>query len=220
METPRILRSREPGGRGVRRTFDRGDRRTDDEAPVAPAPVVACGGRRRRCRRRARGARGGVRRPRGRERVDPAHAHDHARGVPRRRRALRHLVRIHRQGQGSRLDRAAAGRAAEGRAGRRLDAAAPRARGRAADRVRRSGGGGAQGVGQERGGHPLHQDRRARHHRVEGRRRRGRQVGDRARLPAHTRRARDARLLRRAQPDLHGGALRRVACGAARAEHR
>ena len=47
---------------------------------------------------------------------------------------------------------------------------------------------------------------------LQGRRRRGRQVGDRARVPAHARRARDARLLRAPQPDLHGRALRRVAC--------
>ena len=54
----------------------------------------------------------------------------------------------------------------------------------------------------------------------EGRRRRGREVGRRSRLPAHARRARDARLLRPAQPDLHGRALRRDARAAARAEHR
>ena len=64
------------------------------------------------------------------------------------------------------------------------------------------------------------EDRRARHHDPEGRRRRGRQVGDRPRLPAHARRARDARLLRRAQPDLHGRALRRVARRGARPDSR
>ena len=42
--------------------------------------------------------------------------------------------------------------------------------------------------------------RRARHHHPARRRRRGRQVGDRPRLPAHARRARGARLLRAAQP--------------------
>ena len=46
----------------------------------------------------------------------------------------------------------------------------------------------------------------------------GGQVGRRPRLPAHARRARGARLLRRPQPDLHGRALRRVARAAARAD--
>ena len=45
-------------------------------------------------------------------------------------------------------------------------------------------------------------DRRARHHRPARRRRRGRHVGHRARLPPPARCARGPRLLRRAQPDL------------------
>ena len=92
---------------------------------------------------------------------------------------------------------------------RRLDTATAGARGRTAGpravRVRRRG----QGEQCAGPGHPLHEDRRARHHRAEGRRHRGRQVGDRPRVPAHARRARDARLLRAPQPDLHGRALRR-----------
>ncbi len=130
------LRSHEIGGPDVE-----GPLRTD----VAPAPLARPG----RGRPFALGlfGRAGrrVRRTRRRERHDPAHAHDDARGVPRRRRALRHVVRVHRAGQGGRLDRAAARRPVEGRARRRLDAAAPRARGRAAGartvRVRRGGEG-------------------------------------------------------------------------------
>ena len=51
-----------------------------------------------------------VRRAGGRERDDPARPHHDAGRVPRRRRALRHVVRVHRRGQGGRVDRAAARR--------------------------------------------------------------------------------------------------------------
>ena len=54
--------------------------------------------------------------------------------------------------------------------------------------------------------------RRARHHHPARRRRRGRPVGEEPRLPPPARCARGARLLRRAQPDLHGRRLRRR-CG-------
>ena len=56
---------------------------------------------------------------------------------------------------------------------------------------------------------PRDHDRRARHHDPAGWRRRGRSVGDRPRLPPDARRARGARLLLAAQPDLHGRPLRR-----------
>ena len=52
-------------------------------------------------------------------------------------------------------------------------------------------------------------DRRARHHGAQGRRGRGRGLGARARLLPAAGRARGARLLRRAQPDLHGHAVQR-----------
>ena len=61
-----------------------------------------------------------------------------------------------------------------------------------------------QGVCRQRGGHPPDQDRRARHHDPEGRRKCGRQVGDGARIPADARRAGDVGLLREPEPDLHG----------------
>ena len=91
-------------------------------------------------------------------------AHDDARGVPRRRRALRDVVRVHRAGQGGRLDRAAARRADEGRARRRLDAAATRARGRAAGAERGRFDDRGRPPSSRRAGDPRDQDRRARHH--------------------------------------------------------
>ena len=122
------------------------------------------------------------------------------------------------QGRVGRLDRAAPRRAVEGRARRRLDVATPRARSRAAaaGALRAAGRGREVPTAREvilstkidalditvlQGGGA-----------------RGRQVGDRARLPALARRARDARLLRAPQPDLHGRAIRRVAREPARPE--
>ena len=52
-------------------------------------------------------------------------------------------------------------------------------------------------------------DRRPRHHRAQRGRRRGRAVGPRQRVPAHARRPRGARLLRRPQPGVHGRQVRR-----------
>ena len=83
---------------------------------------------------------GGVRRTRGRERDDPARADDDARRVPRRGRALRHQLRVHGRGRGGRLDHPVARRADEGRAGWRLDAAAPHPRGAARAGPRRGPG--------------------------------------------------------------------------------
>ena len=64
--------------------------------------------------------------------------------------------------------------------------------------------------------HPRDRDRRPRHHRAQGRGRRGREVGAGERLPAVARRARGARLLRAAQPGVHGRQVRRHAGGRAR----
>ena len=64
--------------------------------------------------------------------------------------------------------------------------------------------------------HPRDRDRRPRHHRAQGRRRRGREVGAGERLPPHARRPRGPRLLRRAQPGVHGRQVRRHAGGRAR----
>ena len=89
-------------------------------------------GTRRTHHRGLRRSRGRVRRPRRRERHDPAPTNDHARRVPRRRRALRDVVRVHRRGQRGRLDHPAAGRADGRRARRQLDVATARARGRTA----------------------------------------------------------------------------------------
>ena len=68
--------------------------------------------------------------------------------------------------------------------------------------------------------HPRDRDRRPRHHRAQGRRRRGREVGAGERLPALARRPRGARLLRPAQPGVHGRQVRRHAGGRARAGRR
>ena len=62
------------------------------------------------------------------------------------------------------------------------------------------------------------EDRRARHHDPARRRRRGRRLGARARVPAHARRAEGARLLLPAQQDLHGRSLRRRRAPGARPE--
>ena len=50
----------------------------------------------------------------------------HAGRLPRRRRALRHQLRVHRRGRGGRLDHPAARRPHRGDPGRRLDPPAPR----------------------------------------------------------------------------------------------
>ena len=60
-----------------------------------------------------------------------------------------------------------------------------------------------------RAGADAGEDRRARHHRPQGRWRGRRPLGHRARLPSPAGRARGPRLLRGAQPDLHGRDLRR-----------
>ena len=66
-------------------------------------------------------------------------------------------------------------------------------------------------VGRGRGGGAAADPgRRARHHDPARRRRRGRQVGDRPRVPADPRRARRPRLLLAPLEDLHGRALRRA----------
>ena len=177
-------------------------------------------GQDRRCshRRPARGGRPdrGVGRPGrclrrfgGRERHHPARAHHDALRVPRRGRALRDVVRVQREGQVGRLDRAAARRADQGRARRRLDPAAPRARGRAPRSARPRPCAATQRPPSKVAGHPPDEDRRARHHDPARRRQPGREVGAGQRLPAHARRARGARLLRLAQPRLHGRQVRR-----------
>ena len=102
------------------------------------------------------------------------------------------------------------GNPVEGRAGRRLDAPAPRAGGRPA---RRAAAGTRRDAPQRRRpvgrGALQHPDRRPRHHDPPGRRRVGRPVGPGARLPAHARRPRGPRLLRRPVADLHGRPLQR-----------
>ena len=173
--------------------------------------ATAAAGRRRRRRRRRRPRRR-LRRPRRRERHHPADQDDDARRLPRRRRALRHQLRVHRRGRGGRLDHPAARRP-----DRRRCAAAT---GRCSASPRRW--------------------RRPRTSALPGHRRRRRRsrvgaeviletkidalditvlkgggdevgrVGARQRLPPHARRARDARLLRPPQPDLHGRPLRRL----------
>ena len=90
-----------------------------EEQPHARAatrvPVDGADGSDLRGGARDRGARRCVRWLGRRERHDQAHAHDDAGRVSRRCRALRHVVRVQREGQGGRLDRAAARRAVEGR---------------------------------------------------------------------------------------------------------
>ena len=142
-------------------------------------------------------ARRRLRRPRRRERHHPADQDVDAGRLPRRRRALRHLLRVHRRRRVGRLDRPAARHPDRGGARRRLDPAAPGPGGRAAaERARvRTPTATALAAAQRRGD-PRDADRRPRHHRARGRRRRGRHVGTRQRLPAHPRRARGARLLR------------------------
>ena len=63
-------------------------------------------------------------------------------------------------------------------------------------------------------------DRRARHRRARGRRQGGRRLGARARVLPASGRARGPRLLRRAKPDLHDGAVRREPRRRAGSRHR
>ena len=179
--------------------------------------VVVVAVRGRRC-----GAGVGVRRPGRGERHDPAHAHDDARRVSRRCRALRDVVRVQRS-KAKKSDRscrcpasrprssaAAAGRcnASSAKSHRRLS---PRLRVRLGRSCRRRS-----------------QSRCIQQTKIDalditilkGGGDDGREVGRRSRLPAHAGRARDARLLLAPQPDLHGRALQRERARAARAEHR
>ena len=146
-------------------------------SPSDPRPADFPGGHRRGHRARSLDRRR-VRRPGRRERHDPARPHDDAGRLPRRRRALRHVVRVHRRGRVGRLDRPAArraDRASSGAATGRCSACAqevappaPAAESTTAD---------ADGCGGRRRDHPRDADRRPRHHRAGGRRRRGRAVG-------------------------------------------
>src|SRR6478609_278770 len=70
-----------------------------------------------------------VRRTGGRERDDPTRAHHDPGRVSRGGRALRHVVRVHRRGQGGGIHRPAPGDPVVGRTRRRLDVAAARAGG-------------------------------------------------------------------------------------------
>ena len=153
-----------------------------------------------------------VRRAGGRERHHRAGAHHDAGRLQRRRRALRDGVRVHRRGRGGRARSCRCPTSPPRSAGRRLDAAAPGPGGGAAGRrraaTRRCR---PQRTPAGRRGHPRDPDRRPRHHRPERRRRRGGGVGRRQRVPADPRRPRGARLLRRAQPGVHGRPLRRRA---------
>ena len=175
----------------------------------SPPPGRRRAGRRRRRRRHRRSGRG-LRRARRRERHDPADQDDDARRLPRRRRALRDVVRVHRRGRVGRLDHPAARRPDRGRCAAATGpcSASPRRSRRPTDGASHAADG-ADAPRDERRGDPRDEDRRPRHHRAQGRRRRGRQVGARQRLPAHARRARGARLLRPPQPDLHGRPVRR-----------
>ena len=138
-----------------------------------------------------------VRRTRRRERHHPAGPHDDAGRVPRRRRALRHVVRVHRRGRVGRVDRAAPRRPDVGRTWRRLDAAAPGPGGRArAESGDRTPPARTDAAAADVRDHPRDADRRPRHHGPRRRRRRGRRVGAGERLLPPARRARGARLLR------------------------
>ena len=141
------------------------------------------------------------------ERHRQPHAHDDARRVPRRDRALRDRVRVRgRRRHRGRLDRPAARRSDPGDQGRRLDAAAVGHRDQPA-RPGRARRGGQRGRWRE--GPPRDADRRARHHGAEGRRGRRGHVGPRPRLLPPAGRARGPGVLRGAQPHLHGRQVRR-----------
>ena len=135
----------------------------------------------------------------------------HARRVPRRRRALRHVVRVHRRGRGGRLDRAAARRPDQGRARRRLDAATARAGGSAAGARSGPSHAAASDAASKRRGLARDEDRRARHHHPPGG---GDEVGKWA-LDHGFLLTPDAPevldFYASSQPDLHGRPLRRRA---------
>ena len=138
-------------------------------------------------------------------------ADDDARRLCRRGRALRDVVRVHRRGRRVRLDRAAARRADQRRAGRRLDPAAPGARGEP-----RRGAAGSPTAAAGRRPRPAEELLETQVDALDITVLKGggtsrRRLGPRARLLAVARRARGARLLRRAQPHLHGRPLRRAA---------
>jgi hypothetical protein len=199
-----------PGGVQAPTADDRGRRH-------APGDRLFRSSHRVRARRRARV---GVRRPDRAERDRQPRPDYDARRLPRRRRALRDVLRVRRWGRQVRLDRPAAGDPVGRSARRRLDAAAPRPGGAAAGRGpcalhRRALGGRRVGRGPPRDPH-----RRARHNDPEGRGRGGRQVGARQRVHAPARRARGPRVLRQSQPDLHGGEVRRGRGRASGAGHR
>ena len=113
------------------------------------------------------------------------------------------------RGRRGRLDHPAARRADERRAGRRLDAAAPRPGGGAAKAPSADDRRGRHHVGRARRGAAGDEDRRPRHHGAAGWWRRGRPLGARPRLLPDAGRARGARLLRRPQPGVPGRPLRR-----------
>ncbi len=182
-------------------------RRTVDATSLA----LARGGNDRAAhhRRADTGLRRAHRSKRGRQ---PA-PHDDVRRLPRRRRALRHLVRVRRWRWRLRQHHPAARSPDRRRSRRGLDPPAPDSRDRSGRRPRLSctrrrrvrSGRRSRGAARD-------DDRRARRHHPARRRRRGRPVGQEPRLPPAARCARGARLLRRSQPDLHGRRLRRR-CG-------
>ena len=161
-----------------------------------------------------------LRRARGAERHhQPAQDH-HPGGLPPRDRALRHLVRVRRRGRGrGGLDRSPPGRPDQGREGRRVDPAAVGRGGHASpagagDRGLRSG---RQPVS---AGAARSADRRPRHHRPEGRRRGGRSLGEGPWVLPSARCSRGPGVLRRTEPDLHGGPVQRRTRGRARGADR
>ena len=122
-----------------------------------------------------------LRQPGGPERRRRARAHEHARRLARRRRALRDQLRVRERPDVLRLDHPAAGRADEGRARWRLDPAAAGTRGRAppASARRRRRRGGARHERRRRA--PADAHRLARRHDRAWRRCRGRRLGARSR---------------------------------------
>ena len=119
---------------------------------------------------------GRLRRPGRRERHHPADPHQHPRRLPRRRRALRDVLRVHRRGRGGRVDHPAARTCRPRSCGGRLDL--QRLAQEVAPPSRSAAFGPPTALGRAaRRGDPRDADRRPRHHGAGGRRRRGRRVG-------------------------------------------